>query len=281
MRSAGQLCSLWDGKNVDVQRKQAGSFSVDAPRISASIQVQPTVFYGYYKSKGEEARASGLWARFLMSHPATTIGFRFDDNSSWPSDALAKFHDRLIELYSHKKNVTLTFSPDAQALWIDHYNDIEQHMAPGGYLSELQDFGSKTPENTARLAALIHLTFDDGDQIAYETLMSAIKVMAWYCVETIHIFGAMGSPNQFMKDVTAFEAFMGRIHSMGLRYIRTKLILQNGPSRLRKRPALNAVLQYLQMNGRCSWYFDGRTQYVYLTQGTGMSPAQPIAYQAS
>lgn len=83
------------------------------------------------------------------------IGFRFDDNFSWPTDALEKFHQRLEELYSQRDSVTLIFTPEAEALWTSHYNEIEASMAPGGYLAEYQDFGSKIPENTARLAALI------------------------------------------------------------------------------------------------------------------------------
>lgn len=285
MRSTGQLCSLWDGKNIDVQRKQAGSFSVDSPRVSASIQVQSDIFYGLDKNKAKSARASGLWARFLLSEPSSTIGFRFDDNLSWPTDALEMFHQRLVELYSRRENVTLTFSRDAQGLWSNHYNEIELSMAPGGYLVEYPDFGSKIPENTARLAALIHLSSDDGDQISYETLLSAINVMSWFTNETIHIFGGIGPQSQFMHQVAEFEKFMTREHLKGYVYVTAKHILQNGPGSLRRRLALNPVLHYLWMNGKCEYFFDKKTQLIRLVQPASSSnyanSTQQLNYQLS
>ncbi len=267
MRSTGQLCSLWDGKTIDIQRKQAGSFSVDSPRVSISIQVQPEVFYNYFNKKGDEARTSGLTGRFLISHPATHIGLRFEDNTSHdPCAALEIFHERLIKLYSQSEDITLTMSPDAQVLWTDNFNAIEAYMAPGGYLSGLQDFGSKVPENTARLAALIHLSFDDSTQISRSTLLSAINVMAWYCHEAVRIFSSTGEQNQFMKDIAALEAFLNRIHSTGKTDVKTQEILQNGPARLRRRSALDPILNHLFINGRCMLYSDGKTQYVRLLQ---------------
>ena len=284
-RSTGQLCTLWDGKNIDVQRKQAGSFSVDSPRVSVSLQLQSDIFYGLDKNKAKNVRDSGLGARFLIFEPSSTIGTRFDDSLSWPADALERFHQRLVELFSGQENVTLTLSPDAQVLRRSHYNEIELAMGPGGYLEQYQDIGSKIPENTARVAALIHLSSEDDGQISYNTLLAAINVMAWFTNETIHIFGGTGPQSQFMKDVAAFETFMGRVHAMGLRSVRTKRILQNGPARLRKRSALNAVLSYLQLNGRCQWYFDGKTQYIYLTQAatniTGANLTQQVVYQTA
>ena len=284
-RSTGQLCTLWDAKDIDVQRKQAGSFSVDSPRISVSLQLQSDIFYGLEKNKAKNVRVSGLAARFMFFEPSSTIGMRFDDNSSWPTDAIERFHQRLVELFSGKEEVTLTFSPEAQVLRTSHYNEIELSMGPGGYLEQYQDIGSKIPENTARLAALMHLSSEGGDQISYNTLLAAINVMAWFTNEAIHIFGGIGPQSQFMKDVAAFETFMGRVHTMGLRSVRTKRILQYGPARLRKRSALNAVLSYLQMNGRCQWYFDGKAQYIYLTQAAtniaGANLTQQVGYQAS
>lgn len=264
MRSIGQLCSLWDGKNVDVQRKQSGSFSVESPRVSASIQVQPKIFEDFLKNKGNEARPSGLLARFLICHPASTIGYRFDRNLSWRCDALNRFHERLHQLLSRKDNITLAFSPDAQAIWIDHYNDIEYKMAPGGCFSEHQDFGSKVPENTARLAALIHLSFDDSNQISGDTLRAAIAVMTWYCNETIQIFGVASEQSQFMNDCFALEAFLSRCHSQGMDLVRTKHILQFGPSRIRKRSALTPLLNFLHANGRCQLFMSTKTLHVRL-----------------
>lgn len=285
LRSTGELCSLWDGKNIDVQRKQAGNFSVENPRVSISIQVQPDVFFGLEKNKAKTARASGLWARFLISEPSSMIGFRLDDDVSWPTDALETFHQRLEELYSRRDSITLTFTPDAQNLWSNHYNEIETSMAPGGYLAEYQDFGSKIPENTARLAALIHLSSENSDQISWGTLLSAIQVMSWFANETIHIFGGIGPQTQFMHQVMEFEKFMAREHAKGFSYLTAKQILQNGPGPLRRRLALNPVLNYLWMSGRCEWFFNKKTQYIRLVQPASNSnyanSTQQLTYQLS
>ncbi|MFO6426744.1 DUF3987 domain-containing protein [Escherichia coli] len=87
--------------------------------------------------KGSVARDSGFLARCLISKPATTQGKRFINGAVIPGGSLTAFHERLMELArgsieksSEDERYCLHFSPEAQKIFIEHYNVLEQDFIP-------------------------------------------------------------------------------------------------------------------------------------------------------
>ena len=114
------------------------------------------------RRKGSVARDSGFLARCLISKPATTQGKRFINGAVIPGGSLTAFHERLMELArgsieksSEDERYCLHFSPEAQKIFIEHYNVLEQDLSPSGPLSPFRGHVSKKKENIGRIAALI------------------------------------------------------------------------------------------------------------------------------
>ena len=263
MRSPSDMCSLWDGGTIDVQRKSAPSFILRDPRFSACVQVQPGIFEKFMLKKGDVARSSGLLARFLISWPASNIGLRNFIGGHPAIGALEQFGQRLIELSNRRDEVVLVFSEDAQVQWKNYSDLIETMMQADGLLSNAKDFGSKVAENTARLAALMHLVDSDAEEISGETFFSAISLMNWYVNEFLRVFGLVGGGSELEKDALDVESFVrGLAYKYPMGCVPQKILLQYGPNRLRKKSALEPVLQYLLNQRRICYFPCGRSMIV-------------------
>lgn len=263
MRSPGDICSLWNGGTIDIERKNAPSYILRDPRFSACIQIQPGILEKFLLKKGDVARSSGLLARFLISWPISNIGLRTGLSGHSNDGALEQFGQRLLELSSRRDDVVLVFSEDAQVQWKNYSDSIELRMLAGCLLSNAKDFGSKVAENTARIAALMHLIDSDAEEISGETLASAIYLMDWYVSEFLRVFGLVGGVSEIEKDALDVENF---IREVAFKYpygwVPQKIILQYGPNRLRKKAALEPVLQYLLNQRRICYFPSGRSMMV-------------------
>ena len=263
MQSPSDMCSLWDGGTIDIERKSAPSYILRDPRFSACIQVQPGILKKFLLKKGDVARSSGLLARFLISWPVSNIGIRFGISGHSTHSVLEQFGQRLLELSNRRDEVVLVFSEDAQVQWKNYSDLIEVMMQAGGLLSNAKDFGSKVAENTARLAALMHLVDSDAEEISGETLVSAISLMGWYVNEFLRVFGLVGGGSELDKDALDVESF---VREVGFKYpmgwVPQIVLLQYGPNRLRKKAALEPVLQYLVNQRRICYFPHGRSMIV-------------------
>lgn len=257
MTNLGVLNRLWDSpKTLPLDRAEQEHVSVLNPRVSIWIMTQEEVLTAYCEKRGKLAKGSGHWARYLVGFPLTTKGTRWVplDEPIW--EHLPKFHERIRELLVQFQDMmasgkieleVIEFSEDAKARWIQQANNTEWMIRPGEYMSDIDDFASKTMELVARLAASMHFFAGDGGKISLDTLERAIEIVAWHVGEFKRLFAA--KPVMQQEQVDAFDAAM---------WLRTRIwrgwntqscvaknhLLQYGPVRNRNR--LNSALGILQ-----------------------------------
>lgn len=149
---------MWDGSVLSVDRKNEPEQMIENARMTLSLMVQPGLFDRYMERKGSVARDSGFLARCLISKPATTQGKRFINGVVTPGGSLTAFHERLMELArgsieksSKDERYCLHFSPEAQKIFIDHYNVLEQDLSPSGPLSQFRGHVSKKQKTLREL----------------------------------------------------------------------------------------------------------------------------------
>lgn len=198
MSNLGVLNRLWDSpKTMPLDRAQQEHVSVLNPRVSIWIMVQEDVLRDYCEKRGKLAKGSGHWARYLVGCPLSTKGTRWmaPDELVWEN--LPKFHARIRELlvqFQDKmasgkiEREIIEFSDDAKARWIQQANNTEWMIRPGEYMSDIDDFASKTMEIIARLAASMHYFAGDGGKIALDTLERAIEIVSWHVDEFKRLF---------------------------------------------------------------------------------------------
>ncbi len=182
-----KLNSLWSGEAITISRVSSEKIHMTNARLTTLIMVQPEVLASYLYKKGEQARGSGLMARFLFSSGQTTQGTRMmmPDNQEPSWDYLERFNYLIKEsleqsyqsaLQENFKPKTLELSPAAEKRWIAYYNEIERHIGTGGLYDGFGDHASKLAENAGRIAALLNHINLDGYIIDEKMMSYAIDI---------------------------------------------------------------------------------------------------------
>jgi hypothetical protein len=220
MNRLGVLNKAWDGaKNIAFDRAD-GSIEVSNPRVTLSFMVQQEVFADFMSKRGELARATGHWARYLVAFPTSTQGFRWMSLQEPVWTHLVKFHQRVIDLLEAANTRRLSgdvsrrrlvFSPEAKELYVHVQNYVEPQLKPGGPLSRVRDFASKCLEISGRVAAIFHhFSGQEGNIISRETFQRAVDVVRWHLSEAMRLFGSSDEMSQDLKDVINLRLYLHR-----------------------------------------------------------------------
>lgn len=272
----GLLNKSWSGSDIHVDRRTSECFTVKDARVTISWMVQEPVFARYLDRKGDQARGIGFLARCLVSRPESTQGTRFIHGGAVELENLPEFHDRVTKLLQQRSSsegedrnfdrIELHFSPEAQAEWVAVFNQIEQHINPGGVFCESRDYASKVAENIARVAAIFH-AFEgyDGASISLETLRSATTVVLWYAQEFVRLFSPPDPLHETIKDAYLLQDWLLKLfRSRNWQFVPKNFILQRGPNSLRSKDRLDWALNCLCSGGRISGSMQGRKEFVHL-----------------
>lgn len=258
MQKLAPFNKAWDGPKILTFDRADETVEVNNPRLTLNIMVQEQVLRAFLDKRGYIARASGFLARFLVSWPASTQGFRYTSLNEPVWEFLPAFHQRVTELLNaadarHKagdqSRKVLSFSPEAKELWIAKQNDLEPQLQPGGPLFSVRDYASKSVEIVARIAAILHhFSGQEGDVISMETLQRAMDVFGWYFDEFICLFGDVNDEPPEQKDVrTLFLYLHSHYWMMGCPSVPRNEIRKRG--RIRHQGRFEAAIQRLCWDG--------------------------------
>ncbi len=276
MRNLGMLNQLWDGAPLSVDRVSSPSFKVNNARLSVSLMVQGQVMENFLAGRGKEARDIGFLARYLVACPLTTKGSRFVDDRTQSWHHLTAFQQRITEILTQDKlevdqgrqaRRVLVLSPEAKCESIKFRNEIESHLTPGGYYSDVDDFASKIANNLARMAALFH--FFEGHQadISAESHRFAEGVCVWYLNEYKRLFTKQPDIPSVYADAYDLEQSLLRFcqNHPGCYGIEKSKIAQYGPSQLRKdKVRRDAALYELTCQNKIYTYLIGKKPWIAL-----------------
>ena len=265
---------MWDSSVLSVDRKNEPEQMIENARMTLSLMVQPGLFDRYMERKGSVARDSGFLARCLISNPATTQGKRFINGAVTPGGSLTAFHERLMELArgsieksSKDERYCLHFSPEAQKIFIDHYNVLEQDLSPSGPLSQFRGHVSKKTENIARIAALLQYFSQGEGKISADIMTSAVVISSWYTDEYKKLFALPDESELQLQDARELlDWLIEECRGECPPRVRKNYILQCGPGRFRNRKKLNVLLNILASQLRLSVVQEGKTTYVLLSE---------------
>lgn len=250
--------ALWSGDPVSIDRVSAPSFRLDDARLTVSIMAQPSAMKTYIDQRGEEARGSGLWARFLMCTPATTQGTRFVSNGTMSWEYCDRFGKRLTELlqkvvdgweWGKEDRDMIRFSPEASATWFQYYNYVEGQICPGGRYADAGDHASKLAENAGRVAAIIHVLEGYEGAISKETLDWAIAICDCASQDFLSVFVP---PPLEMRDAQLLDEYLNRLRMNGYTQVAKNQVRRYGPNALRNVARLDCAIGILSHHRRVS-----------------------------
>ncbi|MCG4453294.1 DUF3987 domain-containing protein [Pseudomonas sp. MMS21-TM103] len=270
--------AIWSGDSITVDRKTSDCFELKDGRLTVSIMVQGAGFKDYMVRRGELARGSGLFARFLVCEPQSTQGIRMENNITRSWEHRDKYNQRMTEVLQQnlglleepdRERKVVKFTAEACERGIQIANTIEVEIRKGGRLHGAGDHASKLFENIARVAAVLHY-FEglDGD-ISLDTLNIAINLCKWYSDEFVRIF--VPSPQDESDAVELMEWLRGRSYG-GQRYVLKNHVLQYGPNKIRKKSRLDLALECLCSHRMISLCGLGAKVFIDLKPGLPPEP---------
>lgn len=251
-RARSHINSLWSGSNTVITRATKEDIVLDNARLMLLLMVQPGILQKYMEAQGQQARDSGMLARFLVCAPSSIRGQRFyslDTPPAW--EAWEQAETRLATLT--RENLTLVHAPDTPRevleftkegadCWAQVANEIERQMGPGGYFEACPDHGSKLAENVARVAALIHLFEGNEGGIVPETVLMAVDISFYYSGHFQQVFMP---PPQEEQDAHQLNEWFNELRQFSWRIIRYNDVRQRAPRPLRDKKRLKAALDVL------------------------------------
>jgi hypothetical protein len=100
----------------------------------------------------------------------------------------------------------LHMSPEARAMWVAFFNQVEAAQCAGGELEGARPFASKAPEHAARIAG-IQAVVEHRDLISMLDMEGAIQLAAFYLDEHLRLTGA-GKSHQRNKHLAMLLRWM-------------------------------------------------------------------------
>lgn len=240
------LNRLWDGKPFSAHRKTSKNLTVSNRRLTVSLMMQPLILQQMLAKNNGVNRQSGFMARSLMAFPDSAMGERYYQEPPESQTALTGFHQRIIDCLNESLTLdkdgcheipTLSFSDQAKAIWVSFFNEIESQLSDKW--SCVKDFASKAAENTARLAALLHLFSGKEGQIGCEETEQAIEIIRWHLCETRRIFFSKPRSSQHADAIKLLEW----IGEKGFTSTTPRFIQQYSP--IREKPRRDKAIQML------------------------------------
>ena len=90
--------------------------------------------------------------------------------------------------------VRVRLDPAAKAVWVAYHDAQEARLGPQGDLADVRDVASKSADNAARLAGLIHaLAWGSDGQISADSMARACTLAAWYLGQAQRLFAGLAT----------------------------------------------------------------------------------------
>ena len=276
MRNLATLNQLWDGATLKTKRRTSESFTVRGARLTMALQVQEATIRAFFDSTKGLARGTGFLARFLVSWPESTQGFRpfTEAPANWP--ALAAFNSRLTLILNRPAPIDddgaltpamLTLAPDAKAAWVAFHDAIESELSTGKELFDVRDVASKTADNAARLAALFHTFTGSIGPIDLAAMVSATRIAKWHLHEARRFFGELAMPAELANPARLESWMLEYCQCENTDKVPTREIQRCGPNGLRDKLILAGSIKELAELGRARLVHDGKKRSVQINPG--------------
>ncbi len=266
----------WGGSPIFSDRVAEGRRSVHDARFGMVVSIQPQPFQRFLQRRGIEAHDSGFTARYLISVPPSTKGFRLIDAWRVPTDAIDAYAVRVRELLDEAKQSTmagntrtvLALTPVAANLFVSYYNKLQMLMAPGQPYSEISGQAAKAAENLARVAAVLHVIDRLEGNINEDTLVRAATIVEWFVNQFLDLFCAGDVKPSVEQDATAIENALWRARSCGHASVQRSELKYWCPPEVHG-TRFDRALHYLVSNRRALFVPHKGKVYVVLPQEWG------------
>ena len=186
LRDFGMHNKLWEAGVWTSDRVTRKRIVLNDCRLGMYIQSQPDVTDDYLDNRGKLFHATGFSSRILYTKPKSTQGKRLEEFIDVRKEIIDPYNARLKELLNQyigptiPKQKELTLSHPASELLLWYSREVEKELREDGRFFNMRGAASKSTENTARIAAIIHTMENNHGPISVDVIRNAIKIAAWF-----------------------------------------------------------------------------------------------------
>ncbi len=267
IKTAAALSEAWDGIPITRCRRGDGTIVLRGRRLCFHLMMQTEVATKLLGDRG--LLDQGLLSRTLLAAPDSLAGTRMYRAPAASDIAAIDLFERrtraLLELplpvKAQRRNEldppTLTFEPEAHALLVANYNEMEARTGPQGDLAPIKGFASKLTEQIARLAATIALYGDhERRTLSIEDTLRAITLSNFYLAEAQRLL-CTGIIDPKLHQAEIVRRWM--LYEWKESLISPPDLYQRGPNSIRDEKLAKEIIQILLSHG---WLrtFDGSHQ---------------------
>ncbi|QEE36463.1 DUF3987 domain-containing protein [Octadecabacter sp. SW4] len=246
---------LWQGNPIQRTRAGDGSSVLYGRRLAIHLMAQPAVLRDFMADP--MTADTGFLPRFLITEPTSTIGTRFYAAMRRDPTALGKFSRRLkaiLETPLPMDDSTSALSPrllplsdQAREILAQFYDEIEAAMGNGGAYVGITGYASKSPEQAARIAAVLTLWEDiEAKQVEPLTMSHAVDLARFYLGEALRLSDAAIVSAETAK---AERLRVWLLDTWPHQEILPSEVVQSGPNSLRELKTAKAALKTLEDAG--------------------------------
>lgn len=259
------LNRAWDGQPMAFETYNR-KYDIADPRMSLSLLTQTDVFFKLVAGN-TLLQDSGFWARCLISvassyHPLYGPHHQPEDGKV----VIARIHEKLRAQLEMPVARELTLSNTAKDRWLYIVDCIERGKAwQNSKESHTPAFAAKMPNHILRLAAAIHLAYEDGDVIDTASIDVATHLIKGFHKTQLRLFSDCYSPPQFYFDTQELYNWLIRKRS-GYPFTVVSEIQHGGPTNSRNSASLQHQLDYLEKEHLIYRNKNGKSNEVFLNQ---------------
>ena len=191
--------------------RQGRSARLESPCLTFGLAVQPDVISDLAQGDKKRFRGNGTLARFLYCLPKSTIGDRdVTRRDGMPESLRARYQAEIDGLLNiapvfnecgKEQPRILTLDKEARQSWLAFSQFIESNLGRRGELVSIQDWASKLPGATVRIAGLLHVAEygTDRQEITNGTMTAVLDLAELLIKHTQAAFALMGD-DEAVKD---------------------------------------------------------------------------------
>ena len=258
------LNRAWDGQSMTFETFHH-PLDIPNPTLSMSLLTQTAVFIKKIVGKSLMGD-SGFWARCLMSVAAPFVPFYTPPNERQDGKAfIERIHEKLRAQLAAPRARHLTLSHTADMQWKHVFNCIKNNVKiPNSKESLTPAFANKMPEHILRLAAVIHLIYEEGDVIDTASIDVATSLVKGFHETQLRLFSQYYCPPQLYSDACQLHEWLLYKRS-GYEYTTVHTINKYGPTSSRDLDSLNKQLELLENDRKIYTVKNQKSTEVYST----------------
>ena len=176
------LLKGYTGSVLSITRR-GRSVVVNHPSLSVMLLAQPFILHTLLND--ERMTGKGLLARFLISEPEPLREYPNEEPAV--PEALVQKYNAMLTRLMNMEHRTLHLSTEAREVFFVFRDEWRRRQWEDWDLLKTRDFIGKLAANTARIAGLLHLMGENGDEISAGTMRKAVEIVRYFVGHTLRL----------------------------------------------------------------------------------------------